>query len=195
MIDLVEKPKKKKIDSNSNQEQVGPSPKAKPKKKSAKKKVAAALVLSATAVDLVGCQLLTLSRVDGLLGTFRMRSFAQAPDGADRFPLPCDGLYTPTLPPLASVTMPSFRWQSQAKELQDRLGNEPLRSHAEEREHQQMLAAAEGGVDSGVGVAPAVSGSSPARAAHSPRSWLGGGLRLADEQVGKIRTLNVADAD
>ena len=91
-----------------------------------------------------------------------MRSFAQAPDGADRFPLPCDGLYTPTLPPLASVTMPSFRWQSQAKELQDRLGTEPLRGIAEEREHQQMLAAAEGGADSGVGVTPAVSGCSPA---------------------------------
>ena len=69
VIDLVKKPEKKKTDSDSNLEQVSPSPKAKPKKKSAKKKVAAAIVLSATAVNLVGCQLLTFSRVDGFLGT------------------------------------------------------------------------------------------------------------------------------
>ena len=83
-----------------------------------------------------------------------MRSFAQAPDGADRFPLPCGGLYTPTLPPLASSGMPPFRWQKQAKELQDRLGNEPLRSIAGEQAHQQNLAAAEGGDDSGMGGTP-----------------------------------------
>ena len=178
VIDLAKKPKKKKVDSNSNQEQVSPSPKAKPKKKSAKKKVAAALVLSATAVNLIGCQLLTLSRVDGLLGISVMRSFAQAPGGAYRFPLPCDGLCTPTLPPLVPATMARaaaiFRWQNKAQEQQDRLGGEPLRSIAEERERQQMFAVAEGGVSSDVGDTPVVSGSSPAPTAHSPWSWLGG---------------------
>ncbi len=173
VIDLVKKPKKKKIDSDSNREQVSPSPKAKPKKKSAKKKVAAAVVLSATAVNLVGCQLLTLSRVDGFLGTLGMRSFTQAPTGAKGVPIPGDQLSTPLLPLPDSNEMP-LNWQRKAKEVQDRLGQGPLRSIAAEQMHQQTLAAAEGGDGSDVGGTPVLSAPSEATAANSPRSWFGG---------------------
>ena len=119
--------------------------------------MAAAIVLSATAVNPVGCQLLTLSKVDGFLGTLGMRSFTQAPDGAKGGPIPGDQLYTPLLPLPDSSEMPpvvNFRWQRKAKEVQDRLGHGPLRSIAEEQAHQQTLAAAAGGMAQTWGVPP-----------------------------------------
>ncbi len=109
-IDLAKKPKKKKIGSDLNQEQVSPSPKAKPKakskKKSAKKKVVAAAVLTAAAVNLIGCQLITLSKVVGFLGTLGMPSFTQAPTGAKGVPIPSDQLSTPSFLPPDSSGMP-----------------------------------------------------------------------------------------
>ena len=86
------------------------------------------------------CQLLTLSRVDGILGISVMRSLAQAPGGANSVSSPDNELCTPSVPsptPLSdreSAAMGKrFRWQDKAKEHQDRIGNEPLRSIAEEQ--------------------------------------------------------------
>ena len=73
-IDLVKKPKKKKIESDTSKEQVSLTPKAKSKAKSkkgsTKNRVAAATVLTAAAVNLIGCQFFTLSRIEGTVETF-----------------------------------------------------------------------------------------------------------------------------
>ncbi|MDP7157812.1 MAG: hypothetical protein QF922_06275, partial [SAR324 cluster bacterium] len=133
-------------------------------------KVAAAAVLTATAVNLIGCQLLTLSRVDGFLGTFGIHSLAQASKGAGGVSIPCDQLFSPLSPEPDSSGMP-FNWQREAREATDRLDR---RDAAEGREpRQQNLAAAEEGVVPNVGGTPVPDAPTEATAVPSPRSWLG----------------------
>jgi hypothetical protein len=175
MIDLVKKPKKKKVDSDTNQEQVSPSPKAKSKakskKKSAKKRVAAATVLAA-AVNLIGCQLLTLSRVDGFIETLGIHSLvtAQASKGVRGVvSVPSDQLTTMSLEPDSSGML---NWQREAQVARERLDRRPAAEGQETQ--QQNTAAAEGGAVPNVGGTPVPVAPPEAHAASSARRFLGG---------------------
>ena len=148
-IDLVKKPKKKKIDSDTNKEQVSPAPKAKSKakskKKSAKNRVAAATVLAAAAVNLIGCQLFTLSRVDGIIETLGIQSLvvAQAPNGVRAVVSIPDVLFTTGSMESSSSGMSNSVWRREAHMAQERLNQRPA-VEGRETQQQNPVAAAGG---------------------------------------------------
>ncbi|MDP7560176.1 MAG: hypothetical protein QF745_06510, partial [Planctomycetota bacterium] len=143
-IDLVKKPKKKKIESDTGKEQVSPTPKAKSKAKSkkgsAKNRVAVATVLTAAAVNLIGCQFFTLSRIDGIVETF-MNVEAQAwKHGRASISAP-NGSFTAESMEPRSGGMPGFVWLREAQRAQERLTRPP---EGDQELQRQTLAAAEG---------------------------------------------------
>jgi len=157
-IDLVKKPKKKKIDSDTSKEQVSPAPKAKSKakskKKSTKNRVAAATVLTAAAVNLIGCQLFTLSRIDGIVETLGIQPLveAQARNRVRAVVSIPDDLFTTGSMESSSSGMPNSVWRREAHMAQERLNQRPA---VEGRETQQQnLVAAAGGTCQTWGVPP-----------------------------------------
>ncbi len=176
-IDLVKKPKNKKIESDTSKEQVSPTPKAKSKakskKKSAKSRVAAATVLTAAAVNLIGCQFFTLSRIDGIVETLRIQPLVEA-QACDRVratvSVPGDS-FTAGSMESSSSGMSNSVWRREAHMAQERLNQRPA---VEERETQQQNpVAAEGGVVPDVGGTPVPAAPPRARATSLTRQFMG----------------------
>ena len=170
-IDLAKKPKKKKIDSDASKEQVSPAPKA--KKKSTKNRVAAATVLTAAAVNLIGCQLFTLSRIGGIVETLGIQPLVEA-QARNRVravvSIPGD-LFTTGSMESSSSGMPNSVWRREAHMAQERLNQRPA---VEGRETQQQnTVAAAGGDVPDVGGTPVPAAPPKAPATSLTRQYLG----------------------
>ena len=98
---------------------------------------------AAAAVNLIGCQLFTLSRVDGIIETLGIQSLvtAQAPNSVRAAVSVPDDLFTTGSMESNSSGMPN--WRREAQMAQERLNQRPA---VEEREMQQQNpVVAEGG--------------------------------------------------
>ena len=123
-------------------------------------------------MNLIGCRLLTLSRVDGFIETLGIHSLAtaQASKGVRGVvSVPSDQLTTMSLEPDSSGML---NWQREAQVARERLDRRPAAEGQETQ--QQNTAAAEGGAVPNVGGTPVPVAPPEAHAASSARRFLGG---------------------